>query len=108
MPPGAAWCPRCLAPRTAAAPAPEVGANGFLVTPHVVRTARRAAGSRWQASAVSFGPAGRLVMTVLLLLPSLWFFFLGVFGPLGFILWTFVVLPVALRDVWRHVPSHRR
>ena len=49
----------------------------------------------------TFGPVGRVVMTVLLLLPIKLLLSAGVFGLVGLVLWLFVFLPMALRDVWR-------
>lgn len=108
LPGGSTWCPRCFAPIEDAPVRPEVGANGFLVTPLVGPFHEARMHSRWRGTAVSFGPTGRIVLTLLLLLPSLWFLLFGLAGPLGFVLWTFVVLPLALRDVWRRVGVSQR
>ena len=61
--------------------------------------------SRWSRSSMTFGPVGRVVLTGLLLLPIPWLGSLaGPYGLPGLVLWVFVVLPLALRDVWRRVP----
>lgn len=60
--------------------------------------------SRWAGSSVSFGPVGRVVMTVLLLFVGPAVLVWG--GPGSLVaatLWIAVVLPWALRDVWRKV-----
>lgn len=66
--------------------------------------------SRWAGSAVSFGPVGRIVTTVLLCLPVPVFVFgMGAdpYGLVGLGIWVLVVMPWALRDVWRRVPTGR-
>ncbi len=61
-------------------------------------------GSRWGRSDVTFGPAGRVVATVVVLLPMVWFA-TSVGGVVGLVLYGFVLLPWALRDIWR--PTRR-
>ncbi|MFL6136549.1 MAG: hypothetical protein ACJ74O_01970 [Frankiaceae bacterium] len=62
--------------------------------------------SRWARSDVTFGPVGRIVATVLVCVPDAWFAFgTGGFGFYGLVLWTVVVVPWALRDIWRRVPT---
>jgi hypothetical protein len=107
--PGAPWCSLCLAPRgTPAAPAgpvvaPVAAHTGGPASPtHLVQR------TRYGHSEMTFGMTGRIVMTILLLLP------LGLFaltitmgiGILGMGIWGFVVIPWGLRDIWRS--SHRR
>lgn len=63
-------------------------------------------GSRWQRSDVTFGPVGRVVATIGVLLPLLWFLFgAGVFGIVGVVAYGFGLVPWALRDIWR--PTRR-
>ena len=51
---------------------------------------------------VTFGPVGRVVATVLVVLPLWWLVFgAGVFGIVGAALWVVGVLPRALADIWR-------
>jgi hypothetical protein len=60
--------------------------------------------SRWATSAVTFGPVGRMVASLLLLLPLWWFInYAGVFGLVGAVIWILKILPWGLRDVWRPV-----
>ena len=67
----------------------------------LTRDVPRARLTRWQKSALAFGPAGRLVATVLVLL---FLVFLAVAFPPGFVLCVLLVAPPVLRDVWRRVP----
>lgn len=60
--------------------------------------------SRWVSSAVTFGPVGRIVVSLLMLVPLWWFIvYAGVFGIVGVPIWLVKVLPWALRDIWRPV-----
>lgn len=60
--------------------------------------------SRWVSSAVTFGPVGRIVVSLLMLVPLWWFIaYAGVFGIVGVPIWLTKVLPWALRDIWRPV-----
>ena len=60
--------------------------------------------SRWARSDVTFGPVGRIVVSLLMLVPLWWFIdYAGVFGIVGVPVWLFKVLPWALRDIWRPV-----
>lgn len=59
--------------------------------------------SRWQKSAGTFGPTGRIVATVLALLP-LPVLAIAVATGLGIIgagVYLLVILPWALRDIWK-------
>ena len=63
---------------------------------------------RYAKSEVSFGLTGRVVLTVLLLLPLAWFVYLAThyfIGIGGIVVYGGVVIPWALRDLWR---PHRR
>lgn len=74
----------------------------------------RPATSRWRASAMSFGPVGRIALTVLAVLPVWWLFGANVVDlafsyQIGYFFaaaaWSvFVVVPL-LRDVWKRVPN---
>ncbi len=59
--------------------------------------------SRWAASAVTFGPAGRIVATLLVLVVGVWLLWASFFGFVGALLWLGVITPWALRDIWRPV-----
>jgi hypothetical protein len=64
---------------------------------------------RFAKTEVSFGLTGRLVLTVLLLIPLVWFIYLAIhyfIGIGGIVVYGGIVVPWALRDLWRH-PSRR-
>jgi hypothetical protein len=64
--------------------------------------------SRWKKTDGTFGPAGRIIATVLLLVP-LPVFALGVATGIGIIgagLWVIVAMPWALRDIWKRGATH--
>ncbi|MCA1824692.1 MAG: hypothetical protein LC640_10635 [Frankia sp.] len=58
--------------------------------------------SRRHGGVTSYSLWGRIAATVLLTVLPLWFFVhAGAFGLVGVIMWVFIVLPKALRDVWK-------
>lgn len=64
--------------------------------------------SRWKKTDGTFGPAGRIVATVLLIVP-LPVFVLGVATGIGIIgagVWVLVLMPWALRDIWKRGATH--
>jgi hypothetical protein len=64
--------------------------------------------SRWKKTDGTFGPAGRLIATVLLIVP-LPVLALGVATGIGIIgagLYVVIVMPWALRDVWKRGATH--
>lgn len=77
---------------------PEAGANGLVAAGAPVTRPVAPATSRWTSSATTFGPVGRMVGTVLLLAVGVW---LAVFALVGAAVWWFVIVPWALRDLWR-------
>lgn len=55
-----------------------------------------------QASTLTFGPFGRVVCTLLLVFPPIFFVvYGGLFGIVGAALWCARILPGGLRDTWR-------
>ncbi|MBV9871584.1 MAG: hypothetical protein JO214_13275 [Frankiaceae bacterium] len=73
--------------------------------------------SRWKRSAVTFGPAGRVLATVVALLPVWWLVGVNIPGlamsyQIGWLfagfLYTVFVAPMILRDVWKRVPDRDR
>jgi hypothetical protein len=64
--------------------------------------------SRWKKTDGTFGPAGRIIATLLLVVP-LPVFALGVASGIGIVgagLWVIVVMPWALRDIWKRGATH--
>lgn len=95
----AQWCPRCFAPRASDEPRARQGPfappDAWLGPPLPSRY------SRWTKSDISFGPWGRLLLSVLLLIPvALGLMFSFVLAAL----WLFVVYPVAMSSVWKKIP----
>lgn len=89
-----------LGPAGAAAAAPSSIGRGPVTPP---APPGRPPTSRWAASAVSFGPVGRIVATLLVLLVGVWLLWASLFGMVGGFLWLGIVTPWALRDIWRPV-----
>lgn len=62
-------------------------------------------GSRWHGSEVTFGPVGRLVITLLALLPFFGLLTIGLrYTPMALIAlaaYSVILLPWILRDTWR-------
>ncbi|MGI4894138.1 MAG: hypothetical protein ACRYF3_03375 [Janthinobacterium lividum] len=96
------WCPLCHEPapdlRFRSGPAATVRADDHAgPPPPPLRSWRQ---SRWRGSEVTFGPIGRIVCTLLLLVPV---YPALSFSPVAGISYLFVLLPWGLRDVWRRV-----
>jgi ribosomal protein L40E len=104
LPAEASWCPRCLEPRTR----PLTQPMSPLPSPQPLPRAGRATTGRFAKSDVSFGLTGRIVVTVLLLLPLVGDLFLVTqLVGIGFLaVYGGVALPWALRDLWSH-PKRR-
>ena len=75
-------------------PVPRVA----TLPPQVIRT-------RWRKTTTTFGPVGRVIATVGLVVPFIFFVVIGILtGGLtifGAGIWGFVIMPWGLRDVWR-------
>ena len=80
------------------APVPDAEANGLRAAGAPLVRPAAPAQSRWARSATTFGPVGRLVGTALLVAVGVW---LAIFALVGAAVWWFVVMPWALRDLWR-------
>ncbi len=122
VPADAAWCPRCFARRPVESLAPAVlgeavghrafgsaggepGSPGFGSTaPQAPPGNRRATTSRFAKTEASFGLTGRIVFTILLLLPLAWFIYLAtqLIGIGGIVVYGGIICPWALRDLWKH------
>jgi hypothetical protein len=101
LPPDLGWCVRCLAPVTAFAARPRVHEPGsFVGTP--VATPRT---SRWRSGPTSFGPFGRIAITVTLLLFLPWWGLEGITAASAFHLWFLIgwamLAALVLPQVWR-------
>jgi hypothetical protein len=59
--------------------------------------------ARIRASSMTFGLPGRITVTVLLLLVLVWLCWANIFGVVMYLM----VLPIALRDVWRPAQLRR-
>jgi hypothetical protein len=77
---------------------PGAGANGLVAAGSPLIRPAAPSTSRWTRSATTFGPVGRTVGTLVLLTVGVW---LAIFALVGAAVWWFVVVPWALRDLWR-------
>lgn len=97
------WCGLCFAP------APDARFTAPLQTHRtddpapVERPAYRQ--SRWAGSSVTFGPAGRIVLTLVLVAITALLLWSG--SLVGLAAWLVVAVPWALRDIWRTVRVRR-
>lgn len=110
--PSARWCSLCHRPVADARFVPVVDAETVLATGRPETTsvaeqarARRTASaptSRFASTEVTFGLRGRIIMSVLVLLPF-WFFLKGFLtgGWIGVVVLALVGVPWAMRDIWR-------
>jgi hypothetical protein len=65
----------------------------------------RRATSRWHSSQVTFGPRGRIIATLVVLVPVAYAVFVNVMFIVAAAIWGLFLLPWALRDIWRRVPN---
>ena len=107
---GAVWCGQCFAPTAARSRGFERSVMDEPVTmanrqeAPVAELPKAVPHSRWRGSATTFGPVGRVVASLLLLLP-LWFFWEEqLFAWQGIVIWGVFLMPWALRDIWRRTP----
>jgi hypothetical protein len=104
------WCPQCYRSPT---PAPVADSPAEPTDDRPVEFVRERQGSpvsprraasplrRWEASAVTFSLRGRILWTIVLTLPLLWFlYFLVPFGFVGLVTYGGAVYPRAMRDIW--------
>jgi hypothetical protein len=114
--PGALWCSLCLQPISAApaapvagvfapAGAPVVGPDGQFRAAAPKPAADLFSESRWRAGSVTFGPVGRVILTFCVFLPYPLFLLNLPFGIVGVVVWS-VLVPPALRDIWRRDRRH--
>ena len=132
--PGAAWCGLCFSPFTVAptlGAAPAAATTTGVATaaqpaavlpmattgtPVDVPIGFRPGGSepvrpkiytdsRWKSGSTTFGPVGRVILTICVFLPYPRFFFALPIGLVGAGIWTVIIVPRSLRDIW--APSRR-
>ena len=93
----------------AVAPGPRPTAQpGLVGTPSHLE----ARASRWAKSDVTFGPVGRVVASILMVLPLLFLLGTGVFTAdpfvlIGAVIWS-VLMVTGFRHVWQPVKLERR
>lgn len=106
-------CPACRRalndPGPGCSVCPPDPAKAFRTDGAVTPVVAPPTGSRWEKSQVTFGPFGRITMTVLVLLP-IPVLILGAatgFALIGLGIWLLIVTPWALRDIWRTTRRRR-
>src|SRR3954468_24844233 len=98
----ATWCAQCFQP-VAPAAAPVSSSWQGPVTPPA-RAARATRSTRWAKTDTTFGPLGRLLATLGLLVPLVVMVVGGLADPFvwgGAAVWGAVIMPWGLRDVWK-------
>jgi hypothetical protein len=114
FPAEAAWCPRCFA-RRPIEPAAGLGHPSFTASPASraafatasplgAPSGRPARPGRFAKTDTSFGLTGRIICTILLLLPLAVFVYLAtqLIGIGGIVVYGGIICPWALRDLWKH------
>jgi len=99
--PSVRWCGQCYAPVHELSPRPPLHREGFVGDPQ-----HDAAMSRWAKGATTFGPAGRVGITVVVALVPLAIVptAMGIWPlALWFLLGYSMLAAMILRDVWRPV-----
>ena len=111
-PADATWCSQCYVafdPEPGPSPGPtlpvtpEPTADPFA-HPEAMREPMNVHSSRWIKSETTMGPFGRVTTSLLLLVPLWLFLYAGVMGFVGMAMWVFIVMPAALRSIWRRAP----
>ena|SRR3954469_13254778 len=101
------WCGQCFAPRSApgaVAVAVAVAPTSFRAVSSTPAPAPLTRATRWGKTPTTFGPLGRLVATFALLVPLALMVVGGMADPFvwgGAGVWLLVVMPWALRDIWK-------
>ena len=101
------WCSQCHAPHPPPQEPPDArfvpfGESMPYRPPLAPRTPELGPpGGRWRSGEITFGPVGRIVATVLVTMPLLWFLKNALpFGFVGLVIYGAVLWPWALRDIW--------
>lgn len=97
------WCSQCYAKFEQPPEAANEPAQAFdpFRKADAIDKPLNARYSRWAKSETTFGPFGRIVASLSLLIPLAFFVNSGMFGVVGIIMWIFVVMPMALRSIWK-------
>jgi hypothetical protein len=105
----AEWCGQCYLPRGRASTAPGALPPGSIMAP--TRQAAKATlpkhmtKTRWRKTQTTFGPVGRVLATMALVIPFLFFVAIGILsGGMfvgGALIWGILLMPWGLRDVWK-------
>jgi len=107
---GAGWCGQCFAPigGAAGAPAASAAAAAPATTPFAPTGAQPrellTRSTRWAKTPTTFGPAGRVLCTVGVLVPLLVMIvggFVDMFAWGGAAVYGAVIVPWAMRDIWK-------
>ena len=108
LPETAQWCGQCFAPRATI----DSGSRGGSIMTAVARPVSAPAAlpptvvrSRWRKTTTTFGPVGRVIATICLIVPFVIMLVGGLIGDVfalgGAAVWLFVIMPWGLRDVWK-------
>jgi hypothetical protein len=91
------WCTQCHEPVRELTPRERVWRDGEFVDQPVHTGGAVPHWSRWEGTATTLGPWGRIVLTIALLatLPLA-----GVFGMFMYVIWFPVIAVVGLRGIW--------
>jgi hypothetical protein len=99
------WCGQCYVPKGRAATAPSGIMAPTRPVPKVAELPAQVIKTRWRKTTTTYGPLGRVLATVGLILPFIFFVVIGILtGGLtifGAGIWGFVIMPWGLRDVWK-------
>lgn len=98
------WCGQCYAPRGRAGSSPAILTAPTrhvpieTLQPQIIKT-------RWRKTKTTFGPVGRVLATLALVIPFVFFVVIGILtGGLtifGAGIWGFIIMPWGLRDTWK-------
>jgi hypothetical protein len=106
------WCGQCYAVRqraAASASASAASTGTSIMSPARTVAAKAPAPptvkTRWRKTGTTFGPLGRVLATIGLVVPFVFFVVIGVltggFTLVGAVIWGFVIMPWGLRDTWK-------
>lgn len=103
---GAEWCPQCFTPLGAEPePAPEEASPTFVSPDRFLGPPMPTEWSRWAKSETTFGPLGRVLCTLLLVVVPVG---LGMgYSPIFSWIWVIAVMPPLLASIWKRVPVRR-